>query len=591
MVKEKTNLKGSKTLQKDFNNPEETSDLNDTQENLNDDLNDLGEDENVKNPKKDLNDLGEEEEDSENDQNGLEDDSEEDGLNDVMEKNGLGFQPKKPKSSARPVTSIHQQGQLPWIHVKGLQLDRDKEIMVGRRSFNYGAIEKVSPLEVRDQTLNVFNQNCTQFNNNVPRTHAPDAIPARKQETIVSKGTTNVDYFLTSKDASSIQIYLDKSKGLLSIDDPAQVRIILERTINKDFIKWLNQLLPDLPLQGNFWLTARPREFNEDENELYLDIYSLSMFRFHNLLELVRDSFKNKSDPQTTMELAKAKVKESIDKILILNLADMAEPGVFAQLATDLKDWYDPEVSITLSTLMSDKAQSKAVHAHAWDYLKQLKTVRAQQILSFLEAKGMGPNVSRQFVTYQEFVYNLTGTINDLTVYWRALAQWLEPERVFLNKIPTHKLHMVVQAVTRILDSSKEQKNSTSANQPRAHSMSSAAMFGKKASSTSSASVLGKRSSNDNSGSKPTQTAPQSEPMPSLAERKKDFLDCAKCGGKHKPKEGQAPDYCPLRMQTILMSILMPKRHGQIVHTISSIINTLGYYRPESLKGASNSAR
>ena len=46
-----------------------------------------------------------------------------------------------------------------------------------------------------------------------------------------------------------------------------------------------------------------------------------------------------------------------------LNLADMAEPGVFAQLATDLKDWYDPEVSITLSTLMSDRAQSSAIHA------------------------------------------------------------------------------------------------------------------------------------------------------------------------------------------------------------------------------------
>ena len=195
--------------------------------------------------------------------------------------------------------------------------------MVGRRTFNYGAIEKVSPLEVRDQTLDIFNQNCVQFNNNVPRTHAPDAISAKKQEAIVAKSTRSIDYFLSSKDVSSIQMYLDKSKGLLSIDDPAQVRIILERTINKDFIKWLHQLLPDLPLQGNFWLTARPREFQKHENELYLDIYSLSMFRFHNLLELVRDSFKNKSDPKTTIELAKAKVKESINTLLNLNLADI----------------------------------------------------------------------------------------------------------------------------------------------------------------------------------------------------------------------------------------------------------------------------
>jgi len=86
MVKEKKNLKGSKKLKKDLNDPEEKSDLNDTQENLNDDLNDLGEDENEKNPKKDLNDLGEEEDDSEKDHNDLEDDSEEDGLEDVMEK-------------------------------------------------------------------------------------------------------------------------------------------------------------------------------------------------------------------------------------------------------------------------------------------------------------------------------------------------------------------------------------------------------------------------------------------------------------------------------------------------------------------------
>ena len=267
MVKEKTNLKGSKKLQKDLNDPEEKSDLNDTQNNLNDDLNDLEDDKNVKNPKKDLNDLGEEEDDSEKDHNDLEDDSEDDDLEDVMEKSNLGFHPKKTKNSVRPVTSIYQQGQVSWIYVKSLQLNKDKEIMVGRRSFNYGAIEKVSPLEVRDQTLDIFNQNCIQFNNNVPRTHAPDAISAKKQEAIVSKGTTNVDYFLNSKDVSSIQLYLDKSKGLLSIDDPAQVRLILERTINKDFIKWLHQLLPDLPLQGNFWLTARPREFQKHEND------------------------------------------------------------------------------------------------------------------------------------------------------------------------------------------------------------------------------------------------------------------------------------------------------------------------------------
>ena len=245
MAREKRNLKGSKTLKKDLNDPEEKRDLNDTQDNLNDDLNDLGEDENVKNPKKDLNDLGEEEDDSEKDHNDSEDDSEEDdGLDETMEKNDMGFQPKKTKKT-RPVTSIYQ-GQVPWIYVKGLQLNRDKKIMVGKRSFNYGAIEKVSPLEVRDQTLDVFNENCIQFNNHVPRTHAPDAISAKKQEAIVAKSTRSIDYFLSSKDVSSIQMYLDKSKGLLSIDDPAQVRIILERTINKDFIKWLNQLLPIL---------------------------------------------------------------------------------------------------------------------------------------------------------------------------------------------------------------------------------------------------------------------------------------------------------------------------------------------------------
>lgn len=52
MVKEKKNLKGSKKLKKDLNDPEEKSDLNDTQDNLNDDLNDLGEDEDLKTPRK-----------------------------------------------------------------------------------------------------------------------------------------------------------------------------------------------------------------------------------------------------------------------------------------------------------------------------------------------------------------------------------------------------------------------------------------------------------------------------------------------------------------------------------------------------------
>ena len=157
MAREKRNLKGSKKLKKDLNDQEEKRDLNDTQENLNEDLKDIEEDNELKNPKKDLNDLGEEEDDSEEDHNDSEEDSEEDdGLDETMEKNGMGFQQKKTKKT-RPVTSIHQ-GQVPWIYVKGLQVNRDKKIMVGKRSFNYGAIEKASPLEVRDQTLDVFNQ-------------------------------------------------------------------------------------------------------------------------------------------------------------------------------------------------------------------------------------------------------------------------------------------------------------------------------------------------------------------------------------------------------------------------------------------------
>ena len=45
MAREKRNLKGSKKLKKDLNDQEELRDLNDTQENLNEDRNDLGEDE------------------------------------------------------------------------------------------------------------------------------------------------------------------------------------------------------------------------------------------------------------------------------------------------------------------------------------------------------------------------------------------------------------------------------------------------------------------------------------------------------------------------------------------------------------------
>ena len=60
MTREKKNLKGSKKLKTDLNDQEELRDLNDTQENSNEDLNDLGEEEEQEESKKDLNDLGEE---------------------------------------------------------------------------------------------------------------------------------------------------------------------------------------------------------------------------------------------------------------------------------------------------------------------------------------------------------------------------------------------------------------------------------------------------------------------------------------------------------------------------------------------------
>ena len=48
MAREKRNLKGSKKLKKDLNDQEELRDLNDTQENLNEDLKDLEKDEELK---------------------------------------------------------------------------------------------------------------------------------------------------------------------------------------------------------------------------------------------------------------------------------------------------------------------------------------------------------------------------------------------------------------------------------------------------------------------------------------------------------------------------------------------------------------
>jgi len=99
MAREKKNLKGSKKLKTDLNDQEEERDLNDTQENTNKDLKDLGEENEQENSKKDLNDLGEEEDDSEKDQKDSEEDSDEDdGLDDIMNKNNLGFQRKTKRS-------------------------------------------------------------------------------------------------------------------------------------------------------------------------------------------------------------------------------------------------------------------------------------------------------------------------------------------------------------------------------------------------------------------------------------------------------------------------------------------------------------
>ena len=219
--------------------------------------------------------------------------------------------------------------------------------------------------------------------------------------------------------------------------------LILKRTIMTDTLSLIEQMCKNLPLQGNFWLSARKAPFSS-EYELYLDLTTLSMHRFQALLALISAQLNSskKGKPTNLLELAKAKACEMIDGLLRVNLLDFQDQQKLAEYQVSLKSWYNPSTDSALSALMADDVQSKQVCARAWQHLTSQKgqQIRRLQIQNFLESHHAGPTNSIEFMTYQEFVHRVGKIFEDQVMYVTLLRAWLEPERMFLMGIPFEDL-------------------------------------------------------------------------------------------------------------------------------------------------------
>ena len=217
-------------------------------------------------------------------------------------------------STTRACTSIHH-GQVQWFAAKMYRIQNEKSIIVAASSFNYGRAEKATPFEMKTQTLSEYNKDCTQFNENVPLSLGSEVLSPTAQASMVQK------YFgsatrptLKELSPTTLDQYIRDTSGLLQIDDQTQMRMIIQKTIHDDTFSLICQMCTNLPLQGEFWLSTRQAPFS-DENELYLDISTLSMHRFQQLLALVRTQLasSSKGKPTSQIELAKAKACDMID--------------------------------------------------------------------------------------------------------------------------------------------------------------------------------------------------------------------------------------------------------------------------------------
>ena len=279
--------------------------------------------------------------------------------------------------TTRPVTG-KEHGQLAWSMVKMRELQKEETILLPPSQINYGSAEKANPFDAKAQTLSEYNKNVQQLNGHVPFSLSADVKSATDQGKMVQKyfgGSTRV--ILNELSSVTVNQYILDTSGLLQIDDPIQMALILKRTIMTDTLSLIEQMCKNLPLQGNFWLSARQAPFSS-ENELYLDLTTLSMHRFQALLALISAQLNSskKGKPTNLLELAKAKACEMIDGLLRVNLLDFQDQQKLAEYQVSLKSWYNPSTDSALSALMADDVQSKQVCARAWQHLTSQKGPR-----------------------------------------------------------------------------------------------------------------------------------------------------------------------------------------------------------------------
>ena len=394
------------------------------------------------------------------------------------------------------------------------RLAKEQNILIAGQYLSYGRSTTLSPFEVQTTPLSSINQNCVMYNN-----HTTRLTTVEEQAKVVSKTLPSIKV-MQQVSVSNIAQWQNEAKALLHVHDTEQMDLILDKSFTTHSLHMLQNMCGQLPLQGNFWLSAKlPEETKTQLHKLYLDLHSLSVYRLSELLQLISQALTRESIATTTQNdppvvQAQKHAKTFIEEVLKLDLSLFLTTAVSAEIKTKAEIWYDLKENPHLHQYMSIEQNDIDLGQHAWTLMQQKAQhrnpgvkERGQQLVNLMRAHTIDVPLS-----YTTFVRKVIDMFQRYAEYWGFVAQLAEPERQFLFTVPHDKLRAAYDAVKKIINSPRPNHKSGSDTRPG---------LGATPKST--------RSSQDNESSKAT--VPKKEMGP----------DCPHCGGKHKltPKNPQ----------------------------------------------------
>ena len=181
--------------------------------------------------------------------------------------------------------------------MRKVEMLRDQEfIKIYAEKLKYGTTQGAVPLNPfanpgRFKTLREVNLHVTQFNDSVPATHGCEQNE-KDQTTLVHKQLQSIANIQRELTPVAIDTWRQSCQGLLRVNDHNCMQTLIDKTLSIEARYLVEHMLPSLPLQGKFWLNARPSPRDPETYELYLDWRGLSMSRLCDLMAIIGQALR-----------------------------------------------------------------------------------------------------------------------------------------------------------------------------------------------------------------------------------------------------------------------------------------------------------